>query len=224
MIYPRARCHYRGRVPELPEVEVVRSGLERWVVGRTVAKAEMLHPRATRRHVAGPDDVVARLTGRTLTGVERRGKYLGLSVEPLTGPPGDQVPAVIAHIARDPLDPAFDLAAFTAAVRRRRTGIKRALLHWARATDRLTRPAIATLVEAVRAVMNEALAAGGTSFDSLYVNVNGESGYFERSLHVYGREHEPCPRCGTPIRRDPFMNRSSFSCPRCQPRPRNGRW
>jgi formamidopyrimidine-DNA glycosylase len=156
------------------------------------------------------------------------------------------VPAVIAHIARDPLDPAFDLAAFTAAVRRRRTGIKRALLdqslvsgigniyadealwrarlHWARATDRLTRPAIATLVEAVRAVMNEALAAGGTSFDSLYVNVNGESGYFERSLHVYGREHEPCPRCGTPIRRDPFMNRASFSCPRCQPRPRNGRW
>ena len=153
---------------------------------------------------------------------------------------------MIAHIARDPLDPAFDLAAFTAAVRKRRTGIKRALLdqslvsgigniyadealwrarlHWARATDTLTRPAIATLVEAVRTVMNEALAAGGTSFDSLYVNVNGESGYFERSLHVYGRQDEPCPRCGTPIRRDPFMNRSSFTCPRCQPRPRNGRW
>ena len=306
MIYPRAPCHYRGLyrrwVPELPEVEVVRSGLERWIVGRTVAKAEMLHPRATRRHVAGPDDVVARLTGHTLTSAQRRGKYLwlplsgtdeallghlgmsgqllveppetpdgphlrarlaftdggrelryvdqrtfgGLSIEPLTGPPDDRVPAVIAHIARDPLDPAFDLAAFTAAVRKRRTGIKRALLdqslvsgigniyadealwrarlHWARATDRLTRPAIATLVEAVRTVMNEALAAGGTSFDSLYVNVNGESGYFERSLHVYGRQDEPCPRCGAPIRRDPFMNRSSFSCPRCQPRPRTGRW
>ena len=87
MIYPRAPCHYRGPyrvVPELPEVEVVRSGLERWVVGRTVAKAEMLHPRATRRHVAGPDDVVARLTGRTLTSAERRGKYLWL---PLSGQP-----------------------------------------------------------------------------------------------------------------------------------------
>jgi formamidopyrimidine-DNA glycosylase len=298
MIYPRTPPDYREPVPELPEVEVVRSGLQRWVVGRTVAKAEMLHPRATRRHVAGPDDVVARLTGRTLTSAERRGKYLwlplsgtdeallghlgmsgqllveppetpdgphlrarvafadggrelryvdqrtfgGLSVEPLL----DGVPAVIAHIARDPLDPAFDLAAFTAAVRRRRTGIKRALLdqslvsgigniyadealwrarlHWARATDTLTRPAIAALVEGVRAVMNEALAAGGTSFDTLYVNVNGESGYFERSLHVYGRAGEPCARCGTPIRRDAFMNRSSFTCPRCQPRPRNGRW
>jgi formamidopyrimidine-DNA glycosylase len=306
MIYPRQRATTVGTVPELPEVEVVRSGLERWVVGRTVAKAEMLHPRATRRHVAGPEDVVARLTGRTLTSAERRGKYLwlplsgagedpdeallghlgmsgqllveppetpdgphlrarlaftdggrelryvdqrtfgGLSVEPLVGRARDRVPAVIAHIARDPLDPAFDLAAFTAAVRKRRTGIKRALLdqslvsgvgniyadealwrarlHWARATDRLTRPVIATLVEAVRTVMNEALAAGGTSFDSLYVNVDGESGYFERSLHVYGRQHEPCPRCGTPIRRDPFMNRSSFTCPRCQPRPRHGRW
>jgi formamidopyrimidine-DNA glycosylase len=285
-------------VPELPEVEVVRSGLERWVVGRTVAKAEMLHPRATRRHLAGADDVVARLTGRTLTSARRRGKYLwlplsgsdeallghlgmsgqllveppetpdgphlrariaftdggrelryvdqrtfgGLSVEPLV----DGVPAVIAHIGRDPLDPEFDVAAFTAALRRRRTGIKRALLdqslvsgigniyadealwrarmHWARATDTLTRPAVAALVEGVRSVMNEALAAGGTSFDSLYVNVNGESGYFERSLDVYGRRDEPCRRCGTPIRRDPFMNRSSYTCPRCQPRPRRGRW
>jgi formamidopyrimidine-DNA glycosylase len=291
-----------GRVPELPEVEVVRGGLERWVVGRTVAKAEMLHPRATRRHAAGPQDVVARLTGRTLTAARRRGKYLwlplsgtdeallghlgmsgqllveppetpdgshlrarlvftdggrelryvdqrtfgGLSVEAMVGPPEDAVPAVIAHIARDPMDPAFDLAAFGTAVRKRRTGIKRALLdqslisgvgniyadealwrarlHWARATDTLTRPAIATLVHGVRAVMTEALAAGGTSFDSLYVNVNGESGYFERSLDVYGRRGEPCRRCGTPIRRDPFMNRSSYTCPRCQPRPRHGRW
>ena len=70
----------------------------------------------------------------------------------------------------------------------------------------------------------EALAAGGTSFDSLYIDVNGESGYFDRSLAAYGQEGQPCPRCGTPIRRDPFMNRSSYSCPHCQPRPRRGRW
>ena len=83
---------------------------------------------------------------------------------------------------------------------------------------------VATLVDGVRAVMEAALAAGGTSFDALYVNVNGESGYFDRSLDVYGRRDEPCRRCGTPIRREPFMNRSSYFCPRCQPRPRRGRW
>jgi formamidopyrimidine-DNA glycosylase len=68
--------------------------------------------------------------------------------------------------------------------------------------------------------MDEALAQGGTSFDALYVNVNGASGYFDRSLAAYGQADRPCPRCGTPIRREPFMNRGSFSCPRCQPRPR----
>jgi formamidopyrimidine-DNA glycosylase len=72
--------------------------------------------------------------------------------------------------------------------------------------------------------MTEALAQGGTSFDALYVNVNGQSGYFDRSLAVYGKAGEPCPRCGAPVRRDEFMNRSSFTCPVCQPRPRHGRW
>ncbi len=79
------------------------------------------------------------------------------------------------------------------------------------------------LLDAVQEVFAEALGAGGTSFDRLYVNVNGESGYFDRALAVYGREGQPCPRCGTPVRRDPFMNRSAYSCPVCQPRPRNGR-
>ena len=164
----------------------------------------------------------------------------------LFAPGGAELPGPIAHIAPDPLEDAFDDAAFAAAVRKRKTGIKRALLdqslisgvgniyadealwraklHYARATDTLTRPEITRLLAAIREVMRTALAAGGTSFDSLYVNVNGESGYFDRSLAVYGREGEPCPRCGTPVRRDPFMNRSSYSCPRCQPRPRNGRW
>ena len=130
----------------------------------------------------------------------------------------------------------------TARIRGRRTGIKRALLdqslvsgigniyadealwrarlHWAR-ESRLLRPGqVAGLFAAVREVFAESLSAGGTSFDSLYVNVNGQSGYFERSLAVYGRAGLPCPRCGTPVRRDPFMNRSAFSCPKCQPRPR----
>ena len=158
----------------------------------------------------------------------------------------DGVPAEIAHIAPDPLAPEFDDAAFVAAVRRRRTGIKRALLdqslisgvgniyadealwrarlHYARATETLTRPVLADLLVALRDVMTAALAEGGTSFDSLYVDVNGTSGYFERGLQVYGRADLPCSRCGTPIRRDPFMNRSSYTCPRCQPRPRRPRW
>ncbi|PZF83266.1 bifunctional DNA-formamidopyrimidine glycosylase/DNA-(apurinic or apyrimidinic site) lyase [Jiangella anatolica] len=167
----------------------------------------------------------------------------GLAVAEL-GPGG--VPVPIAHIAPDPLDPAFDDEAFRLALGRRRTGVKRALLdqslisgvgniyadealwraklHYARATETLRRPDVARLLAAVREVMGAALAQGGTSFDSLYVNVNGESGYFDRSLDAYGQEGRSCRRCGTPIRRDPFMNRSSYTCPRCQPRPRHARW
>ena len=159
---------------------------------------------------------------------------------------GAELPPEIVHIARDPLDPDFDELEFSRRLRRRRTGIKRALLdqtlisgvgniyadealwlarmHYARATDTMRRPEVLRLLVGVREVMVAALAQGGTSFDALYVAVNGESGYFSRSLEVYGREGEPCSRCGTPIRRDSFMNRSSFTCPRCQPRPRNGRW
>ena len=155
---------------------------------------------------------------------------------------GADLPAEIAHIARDPMDPRFDDEAFVAALRRKHTEVKRALLdqtlisgvgniyadealwraqlHGGRATDAMTRPAVRRLLGHVRDVLAEAIVAGGTSFDALYVNVNGESGYFDRSLDAYGREGEPCHRCGTPIRREHFMNRSSFSCPRCQPRPR----
>ena len=157
-------------------------------------------------------------------------------------PGGAVLPPEIAHIARDPFDEEFDPAAFVAALRRRRAGVKQALLdqtlisgvgniyadealwrarlHGARPAARLTRPAANALLGHVTDVMREAMRAGGTSFDALYVNVNGESGYFERSLAVYGREGEPCRRCGAPVRREPFMNRSSYSCPRCQPAPR----
>ncbi len=157
----------------------------------------------------------------------------------------DQLPRSIAHIARDPLDPAFDDDALHRALRRRHTGIKRALLdqslvsgigniyadealwrarlHAARPTETLTRAETARVLGAVREVMTAALAQGGTSFDSLYVNVNGQSGYFERSLEAYGRAGAPCRRCGTLIVREPFMNRSSYRCPRCQPRPRRAR-
>jgi formamidopyrimidine-DNA glycosylase len=96
----------------------------------------------------------------------------------------------------------------------------RAKLHGERLCSALTRPALSRLLDHAREVMLEALGEGGTSFDALYVNVNGASGYFDRSLYAYGQEGRPCARCGTMIRREAFMNRSSFSCPRCQPRPR----
>lgn len=156
-----------------------------------------------------------------------------------------------SHIARDPLDPNFSFEEFYRRLRTRKTGLKRALLdqglvsgigniyadealwkaklHYARPTDTLRRADALRVLEAAREVMTDALAAGGTSFDSLYVNVNGASGYFDRSLNAYGREGLECRRCAAAglvslMKREQFMNRSSYSCPVCQPRPRNGRW
>jgi formamidopyrimidine-DNA glycosylase len=155
---------------------------------------------------------------------------------------GAELPPEIAHIARDPMDPEFDDELFLTRLRKRTSGVKRLLLdqtlvsgvgniyadealwlarlHGDRPGIRLRRSAAVDLLAGVRMVMAAALAQGGTSFDALYVNVNGESGYFDRALEVYGREGRPCSRCGTPIVRVPFMNRSSFFCPSCQPRPR----
>ncbi|MGI8625360.1 MAG: bifunctional DNA-formamidopyrimidine glycosylase/DNA-(apurinic or apyrimidinic site) lyase [Geodermatophilaceae bacterium] len=283
-------------MPELPEVEVVRAGLDREVVGREIGAVSVRHPRSIRRFLGGAEQFERALIGRTVRAAHRRGKFLwlplsdgqvllghlgmsgqllveapsdpesphlrvligfadpgralhfvdqrtfgGLWVEP-AGPGPEQLPASLAHIARDPLDPLFDERIFISRLRRRRTEIKRALLdqtlisgvgniyadealwrvglHGARATSRLPVAKASELVGAIREVMFEALAQGGTSFDSLYVDVNGDSGYFSRSLNAYGRTDLPCLRCGTPMRREAFMNRSSFSCPVCQPRPR----
>ena len=158
-------------------------------------------------------------------------------------PGGGDLPVEVAHIARDLFDPALDLPALVSDIRRRRSGIKRVLLnqqvvsgigniyadealwrarlHYEAPAERLSRARVGELLEAAREVMADALAAGGTSFDALYVNVNGSSGYFGRSLAAYGREDLPGPRCGRPLVREPFMNRSSFRCPGCQRPPRS---
>jgi formamidopyrimidine-DNA glycosylase len=280
-------------MPELPEVEVVRRGLDRWVTGRTVSGVDVLHARAVRRHEG---NIGVDLIGEEIRCVSRRGKYLwmplngtgtalvahlGMSGQLLMQPQdapdeahlrvrlrfadegpqlrfvdqrtfgglmvtslsdddaGGHVPDIVGHIARDPLDPDFDDQAFEARLRARDTEIKRALLdqslvsgigniyadeslwraglHGRRRTGSLDNARVLVLLAHIRAVMTEALAQGGTSFDSLYVNVNGESGYFDRSLDAYGQEGEPCSRCGTIIVRERFMNRSSAFCPRCQP-------
>jgi formamidopyrimidine-DNA glycosylase len=281
-------------LPELPEVEVVRRGLQAHVAGKTITAVRVHHPRAVRRHQAGPADLTARLIGQRIVGTGRRGKYLwltlddasalvvhlGMSGQMLLGDvpkqghlriaallddgtalsfvdqrtfggwmladvvtvDGTDVPVPVAHLGRDPLDPRFDTDAVVTVLRRKHSEIKRQLLDqtvvsgigniyadealWraringARIAASLTRQQLRTVLDAAADVMRDALGHGGTSFDSLYVNVNGASGYFERSLDAYGREDEPCRRCGTPIRREKFMNRSSYYCPNCQPKPR----
>jgi formamidopyrimidine-DNA glycosylase len=179
---------------------------------------------------------------RDLHFVDQR-MFGGMHIDELTDDgAGGRIPIAVGHIARDPLDPHFDDSAFVRGVRARSSGIKRCLLdqslvsgigniyadealwrarlHYDVPGRRLTGPRVRELLSHVRAVMDEALAEGGTSFDSLYVNVNGESGWFDRSLHAYGREGEPCDRCGRPLVREHFMNRSSYRCPSCQRRPR----
>lgn len=157
-------------------------------------------------------------------------------------PGGAELPVEVAHIARDLFDADLDLDALVADIRRRRSGIKRVLLnqevvsgigniyadealwrarlHYDTPAAAISRTRVRALLAEARDVMSDALEAGGTSFDALYVNVNGSSGYFERSLAAYGREDLPCLRCGRPIVREPFMNRSSYRCPWCQRRPR----
>lgn len=147
-------------------------------------------------------------------------------------------PSSIAHIAPDPFDPVYDQAAAVRALRAKHTEIKRALLdqtvvsgvgniyadealwrskiHGLKLTDKLPVKSLRAVLDNAAAVMSEALEQGGTSFDALYVNVNGQSGYFSRSLRVYGLSGHPCERCGTPIVREKFMNRSSHFCPVCQ--------
>ena len=293
-------------MPELPEVEVVRRGLDDQVVGRRIETADFFGARVARRHQPGPVDLADRLRDNVVHAAERRGKYLWLVLEapdghrqgliihlgmsgqllveaadaprethlhatfdfaddgpqlrfvdqrtfggmalanlvtdPSAAPRTWGVPESITHIAPDPLEPAFDQGAVIARLKLRHTAVKRSLLdqrlvsgigniyadealwrarvHGEREAAGLSKPALGRLIEHARDVMLEALGQGGTSFDALYVNVNGASGYFDRSLNVYGREGRPCPRCATLIRREAFMNRSSYSCPRCQPRPR----
>jgi formamidopyrimidine-DNA glycosylase len=179
--------------------------------------------------------------GTALSFVDQR-TFGGWMLADLVTVDGTDVPMPVAHLARDPLDPKFNRDDVVTVLRRKHSEIKRQLLDqtvvsgigniyadealWrakvngARLASSLTRAKLGELLAAAADVMTDALGEGGTSFDSLYVNVNGESGYFDRSLDAYGREGEPCQRCGAVMRREKFMNRSSYYCPKCQPRPR----
>ena len=302
-------------MPELPEVEVVRRGVDPYCGEWVIDRVDVFDSRALKRHPGPVEDFIQLLTGTTLQGALRRGKFLwfplsrdgtdagrallchlGMSGQLLLGESAEQfgpllrvalslrhpdgrdmmigfvdqrlfgslaidalvdtgvthpaghggedprIPSQAAHIARDPLDPHSDDKALAARLRARRTGIKRALLdqglisgvgniyadealwatklHYDYPSDRLRPAVVRELLANVRDVFSRALQEGGTSFDWQYVNVNGQSGYFSQSLNAYGQNGRPCPRCGRTIVREPFMNRSSFRCPRCQPRPR----
>lgn len=281
-------------MPELPEVEVVRRGLERHLVGAHIDSVTVFDARALKRHPGNVDSFVMSLTGATVIAAERRGKFMwfpldsgaalvvhlgmsgqfrvngddsirhervrlalrdrdpvsfhdqrlfgSLALDEFVDSTNGRVPSQISHIARDVLDPELDDEHLIRRLRKRTVAVKNALLnqelvsgigniyadealwvakvHYATPADRLSAATYRELLAAVRTVMRGALDVGGTSFDSLYVNVNGESGYFDLSLNAYGQTGRPCPRCGTAIVREPWQNRSSHFCPRCQRRRR----
>lgn len=285
-------------MPELPEVEVVRAGLEPAITGATATSVTVFDERSLRRHNGPSEDFIDRLTGQIFQAPQRRGKFLWIplghgealvahlgmsgqvllrdrstddrltririeldhpdhgalrlnfvdqrifgsmsldSMLPTSDQPHLMVPSQVAHIARDPLDPFFDDARFLRAVKAKRTTVKRALLdqtlvsgigniyadealwaariHYNQPTESLSRARAISLLAEVRSVFVKALAEGGTSFDTQYLNVNGESGYFAHSLNVYGQQGKACPRCGHEVVREKFMNRGSHFCGFCQ--------
>ncbi len=276
------RARYNSPMPELPEVETTRLGLLPRLPGRTLADVAVRDPRL---RWPVPDDLAARLTGRMLAGITRRGKYLlfdfgditqivhlGMSGSLRLAVPGtpparhDHVdwrfddgthlrlrdprrfgavllaedPArhpLLAHLGPEPLGPDFGAAWLHARCRGRSMAIKplimdasvvvgvgniyasEALFHAGIqptvAARRLSRPACARLVEAIRTVLATAIAAGGSSVRD-YVTSDGKPGYFQLHARVYGRGGLPCRVCGTPIRRIVQGQRASFYCPTCQ--------
>lgn len=275
-------------MPELPEVETIRRGLEKFVTGRTVTKVQVLHPRPVRWDESGPEHFARSITGREFKTPARRGKYLWLpfadgdalvahlgmsgqfrinSAEDelarntrvifdlddstqlrfvdqrmfgglLISEGGAQLPKEVSHIAADVFDTDFNPAAVAEDMASRRSTIKRLLLnqqiisgvgniyadeslwsaklHYDRPAGQISESEYLALFQSLKTVMAAAIKAGGTSFDELYVNVDGSAGYFERELSCYGRQGKPCKRCGEKIERAKFMNRSSYFCPQCQ--------
>ncbi len=254
VLHPRAaRRHAAGEADLIGQItgadveSAERRGKFLWLPlargGAPADAAIVVHLGMSGQMLVGPGDdrhlrIRAGLSdGAVLRFVDQR-TFGGWAVDPLDEVAGTLVPASVAHIARDPLDPLFDRDAVIARMKRKDTEVKRVLLdqtvisgvgniyadealwrsgvHGRRRASALTKPALGRLIDDATDVMRQALDQGGTSFDSLYVNVNGQSGYFSRSLDAYGRDGEPCRRCGTIMRRESFMNRSSHFCPRCQ--------
>lgn len=258
VLHPRAaRRHVAGEADMIGQItgadveSAERRGKFLWLPlargGAPADAAIVVHLGMSGQMLVGPGDdrhlrIRAGLSdGAVLRFVDQR-TFGGWAVDPLEEVAGTLVPASVAHIARDPLDPLFDRDAVVARMKRKDTEVKRVLLdqtvisgvgniyadealwrsgvHGRRRASALTKLALGRLIDDATDVMRQALDQGGTSFDSLYVNVNGQSGYFSRSLDAYGRDGDPCRRCGTIMRRESFMNRGSHFCPTCQKAPR----
>ena len=281
-------------MPELPEVETVRLGLEPWVVGRKIKDIELVHKGGNRAKVIAP---IVTAKGARVNAIKRRGKFLwfeldrdfalvahlGMSgqfiiqnrktpaekhlrvridcgdrskeirfidqrtfgwvaIDNLVAEGNDLLPASVARIAPDIFDSKFDQEIVVTKLGKKKSAIKRVLLdqtvmsgvgniyadealwlaqiHPERIASTLNESEVKALLKAVKTVMRRALKQGGTSFDSLYINVNGESGYFAVELEAYGQEDEPCSRCGKQIKRIVFGNRPSHFCPNCQKNPK----
>lgn len=277
-------------MPELPEVETVRAGLEKYIVGQQIRNIETFHPRALKPSSLLP---LSAVNGAKINSIRRRGKFLWLELDrefvlvAHLGMSGqllvqkshvkdhphlrarislsglikgyahevrfiDQrtfgwlsveqvfegIPTSVLKISKDPFESEFDLRQVVTNINRRKTAIKpailnqniisgigniyadealwRAKIHPEIICEDLNENEIKKVIKSAISIMKLSIKAGGTSFDDAYKNVNGESGYFSRSLKVYGREGEPCPRCRSKIRRIAFTNRSSHFCPRCQ--------
>ena len=149
----------------------------------------------------------------------------------------EEFPARVARLGPEPLE--IPLDAFTAALKRHKTRIKalllnqrflrgigniyadealfRAGIHPLAVACRLRGERPRKLYEALRAVLTEAIAAGGSSISD-YVDAQGRQGFFQFSHRVYQHTGEPCVTCGTAIRRVLVTQRSSHFCPKCQRR------
>ena len=146
---------------------------------------------------------------------------------------------LLSRLGPEPFDAAFTADALYARTRNRRASIKvtlmdnhvvvgvgniyanealfRAGIRPSLPAGRLSRPRIGRLVDAVREVLSEAIAKGGSTLRD-FVDSSGEPGSFQLDYRVYGREGLPCRVCRTPIRATRLGQRSAFHCPRCQAR------
>jgi formamidopyrimidine-DNA glycosylase len=214
-----------------PNVVVVHLGMSGQV---------LLEPHSSQMHSHVRINIALKNASREIRFRDQR-LFGGLHLDTLQG----DIPASVSHIAPDFFDTRFDLDSVLKTLSKRTAGIKSLLLnqniisgvgniyadealwlakvHYLTPGNRLSKSRLETLLLSAQEVMAKAIKAGGTSFDDLYVNVNGESGWFELELNAYGREDEPCSRCGRLIVREAWSNRSSYRCPRCQPKPRTAR-
>jgi len=261
-------------LPELPEVETTRRGLEPYALKQRIVALEVHEPRL-RWRVAR--DLPRKVAGQRILGVGRRAKYLllhlgmsgNLRVVPARTPRlahdhfdlklgsglalrfndprrfgsllytrGDPLRhRLLADLAPEPFAAAFNADYLWRTTRRRRVAVKqllmnshlvvgvgniyasealfRARIRPTRRAGSLSRTEAARLVRSVRAVLSQAIRAGGTTLRD-YLGADGAPGYFRQRLYVYERQGRPCRRCGTPVRAVTQGQRSTYYCPSCQ--------